>query len=117
MALLLKLQVEKAQDLVMSIRSELEQAVRERCDCTFSSIAIRGEKFSCETIGNVLATHLVYRAALNGSSDLLPASTAMKHIQDWVDSDGTLDYFLFRLRLTSTTKCKLSIQSMNERAC
>ena len=102
----------------MSIRSELEQAVRDRCDCPFSSYnAIQGENFSCDTIGNAVATHLIYRAVLTGGSDLLPANTAMEHIQDWVDSDETLNHSLFRLRLTGTSKCKLSIQSMNERAC
>ena len=103
--------------MVTSIKKELEQAVRERCDCPFSSTVVRDEKFSCETFGNVVATHLIFRAVLSGSDDLLPASRAMEHIQDWVDSDGTFDYFLFRLRLTSTKECKLSIESLNEKMC
>ena len=100
--------------MVVSIKESLEKATRSRCACNFSSSAISSERFSCQTVDNVLATHLTFRALLNGSSDLLPANTAMEHIQDWVDSEGAFDYYYFRLRLTSTRQCKLKIKSMNE---
>ena len=111
------MQIQKAGDLVVTIEKELEKAVKMRCNCDFTSSNIYSEKFSCQTIGNVLSTHLTYRAILNGSSDFLPVSTALGHIQDWVDSKGTIDYSYFRLKLTNTRRCKLSIESLDDKEC
>ena len=111
------LQVEKGRDLVTCIKRSLEQAVQERCNCPFSSTAIHSNHFHCQTIDNVLSTHLTYRAILNGTSDLLPASTAMEHIQDWVDAEGTIDYYFFVLNVMSTRQCTLRVKSLKEKQC
>lgn len=101
-----------------SIRKKMEQAVKEHCKCPFSSSAIYSEEINCPFGAEYgLASHVTYHAILNGTSDLLPASTALEHIQDWVDSEGSFRYNHYRLRMTSTNMCKLSINSFKEEEC
>ncbi len=96
----------------------MEDAVRKRCNCPFSSMVINSGEMSCPFVSDYnLSTHLTYRAILNGTSDLLPASRALEHIQDWVGTEGSFRYYQFRLRLADTSKCKLSIKSFREKEC
>ena len=104
----------------VSIKKEVEQAVSEHCHCPFSSTAIYAGEFSCQFTSCKdcdLATHVTYRAIINGTTDLLSATEMMQHIQDWRDSKHTLLYNVFRLRMKKTSECKLSIDSFEEDEC
>ena len=106
----------------MNIKKGMEKAVRERCDCAFSSSAIYSGEFSCQftSCSNSecdLATHVTYRAILNGTSDLLPANQLMQHIQDWRETRGSLLYNVFHLRLASDSECRVSINSLDDAEC
>ena len=103
-----------------NIKREVEKGVRERCNCAFSASAIHSGEFSCQFThcrNCNQATHVTYRAILNGTTDLLSAGQLMEHIQDWHESDGTLLYNMFRLRLASSDECDLVITSFKEREC
>ncbi len=105
-----------------SIKKEVEEAVRERCECDFKSTAIYSGEFSCRSSNCKsscsLGTQATYRAILNGTSDLLSAEEIMNHIEDWRESDCTLLYNnLFRLDLANKTECKLRIKSFKEKEC
>ena len=107
--------------LEAQIKSSVEKAVRERCNCDFSSSAINSGQFSC-VFGSSesecdLATYVTYRAVLNGTSDLLPADQLMGHIQDWRETRGTLIYNVFHLRLASNAECAVSVNSLEEAEC
>ena len=107
-------------DLEQNIKREVEKAVRERCNCAFSSSAIYSGEFSCQFTSCKglkcdLATYVTYRAVLNGTSDLLPANQLMGHIQDWQETEGTLLYNKLRLRLVS--ECDLNIDSFHDKEC
>ena len=104
-----------------SIKREVEEAVRERCECDFKSTAIYSGEFSCQSSNCKsscsLGTQVSYRAILNGTSDLLIAGEIMNHIEDWRETRGTLLYNLFRLRLAKKSECQLSIDSFDESEC
>lgn len=102
-----------------SIKRDVEKAVRERCECDFSSTAIHSGEFSCQFTsckpdGCELATTATYRAMLNGTSDLLTANQLISHLQDWHEEIGTLLYNVFRLRLVN---CTIPIDSFHEEEC
>ena len=101
----------KAIDLENSIKKDIELVVRKRCDCNFHSSAIYSGEFSCQTT----STEVIYRAIINGSSELLRASELTAFMEDWMINEGTLLYNKFRLRLAQT--CSLLIQSYNEPEC
>ena len=105
-------QVDKALDLESSIKRDVETAVRERCDCDFSSTAIYSGKFSCD-----LASHVTYRAILNGTTDLLTADQLMEHIQDWRETRGTLLHDIIYLSLSSDSECTVRISSFEDEGC
>ena len=105
------MQVSKAVDLENSIKKDIEQALRKRCDCDFGSTAIYSGEFSCQTT----ATEVVYRAIINGSSELRTATELVVYIEDWLQSEGTLLYNKFRLRLAQN--CTLHIKSFSELEC
>ena len=105
-----------------SIKKEIESAVRERCNCAFSSSAIYSGEFSCQFTSCKSecdsAAHVTYRALLNGTSDLLTAPQLMQHLQDWRGTGGTLLYNnIFRLKLASDSECSVSIQSIEDEEC
>ena len=116
MALITKLQVHKALDVEASIKRVLESAVRERCDCNFSSRSIFSGEFSCQSTSSLI-THVIYRATINGTSDLLTTNQIMKHIDDWRESRGTLLYKIFRLKVSSKSECPLTIDSFDDQEC
>ena len=102
----------------MTIKNEIENAVIERCNCAFSSSAIYSGEFSCQEScstcsGPALGTYVIYRARINGTSDLLTAPQLMQHIDDWRTDDGTLLYNFFRLRLSND--CDFKISSFKEK--
>ena len=101
-------QVDKALDLESSIKRDVETAVRERCDCAFSSTAIYSGKFSCD-----LASHVTYRAILNGTTDLLTADQLMEHIQDWCETT----HDIICLNLASASECTVRINSFEDEKC
>ena len=101
----------KAEDLEESIKDNIEQAIARRCDCNFESSAIYSGEFSCQTTTN----EVVYRAIVNGSSELLTANELVSHIEEWKTSEGTLLYNKFRLRLAQA--CSLRVESFNEPEC
>ena len=105
------LQVSKAVDLENSIKKDIEQALRKRCDCDFGSSAIYSGEFSCQTT----TTEVIYRAIINGSSELRTALELVVYIEDWLQSEGTLLYNKFRLQLAQN--CTLRIKSFSEREC
>ena len=104
-------QVSKAVDLEDSIRKDIEQALRKHCSCDFSSLAIYSGEFSCQTT----TTEVIYRAIINGSSELRTATELVNFMENWLRSDGTLLYNKFRLRLAQN--CSLRIESFSEQEC
>ena len=105
------LQMSKALDLEESIKKDIEQAVRKRCSCDFNSSEIYSGEFSCQTT----TTEVVYRAIINGSSELLRATELVTFMESWLRDEGTLLYNKFRLRLVQS--CSLHIESFNEAEC
>ena len=98
-------------DLERYIKSNIEQAIQGRCDCDFESSAIYSGEFSCQTT----TTEVVYRAMLNGSSELITAAELISYIDEWKTNEGTLLYNKFRLRLAQA--CPLCVESFNEVEC
>jgi hypothetical protein len=98
-------------DLETSIARDIEQALQQRCSCNFSSLAIYSGEFSCQTT----TTEVVYRAIINGSSESRTATELVDFMENWLESDGTLLYNKFRLRLTQN--CSLRIESFSEEEC
>ena len=104
-------QTAKAEDVEQSIKQNIEMAIHKRCGCEFDSSAIHFGEFSCQTT----STEVVYRAVINGTSELLRATELTSFIDDWKRSDGTLLYNKFRLRLAQA--CPLELQSFSELEC
>ena len=104
-------QVSKAEDLEESVKENIEQAVRQRCSCNFQSSAVYSGEFSCQTT----TTDVIYRAIINGTSDLLTAAELLGYVEDWQQNEGTLLYHKFRLRLSQ--HCPLQIKSFNDVEC
>ena len=113
------IQVDKARDLESSIKRGVETAVRERCDCDFSSTAIFSGEFGCRLTKCKadcdLGTYVTYRAVVNGTSDMLTAVQIIRHIETWRDIAGTFLHNVFRLELA--TKCRVEIDSFHEKEC
>ena len=57
------------------------------------------------------ATYVTYRAVISTKSTDLSVNLIMEHIQDWRESQGTLLYNMFRLRLASSEECDLITDS------
>ena len=100
-----------AQALQRSIKTEIEEAVQHRCDCDFYSSAIYSGEFSCQTT----TSDVIYRAIINGTSDLHTAAELLDYIENWRKTDQTLLHNLFRLRLSQD--CPIKISSFNEIEC
>ena len=105
------MQVSKAVGLEDSIRKDIEQALRKRCNCDFSSSAIYSGEFSCQTT----TTEVIYRAIISGSSESRTATELVNFIENWLQSEGTLLYNKFRLWLAQN--CSLCIESFSEMEC
>lgn len=105
------LQLSKAYDLEGEIKRNIEYVVQNRCHCDFSSSAIYSGEFSCRTSRNAV----MYRAIINGSSEILRADDVITYIEDWKRSDGTLLYKKFRLQLSQS--CPISFKSFSETEC
>ena len=101
----------KAEDLEESVKKNLEQAVRQRCNCSFESSSIHSGEFSCQTT----TTDVIYWAIINGTSDQRNATELLGHIENWRHNQGTLLYHKFRLRLSQ--HCPLQIESFDEVEC
>ena len=114
------MQLPKIKDLEASIKTQVEEAVRERCECDFKSVIYSGE-FSCRSSNCKsscsLGTQVTYRAILNGTSNLLTAGEILSHIEDWRESDGTLLYQFIRYDLSKKKDCQLEIHSFREVEC
>ena len=104
-------QVETANNLQRSIKREIQAAIRDRCDCNFYSYAIESGEFSCQTTN----TNVVYRAIINGKSNLRTADELLEYLDHWRKNDQTLLHDLFRLRMSQD--CPLKIDSFNEVEC
>ena len=91
----------------------IEKAVRQRCACDFLSFAIYSGEFSCRKS----KTSVVYRAIINGTSDLHTADELMDFIEDWRTNEATLLYNKFRLDIANKEDCHLRIQSFNDGDC
>ena len=109
--LCLLFQVSKAVDLEDSINKDIEQALRKRCNCDFSSSDIYSGEFSCRTT----STEVIYRAIINSSSESHTATELVNFMENWLLSDGTLLYNKFRLQLAQN--CSLCIKSFSEAEC
>ena len=105
------MQTAKAEDLEQSIKQNIELVMHKRCGCNFDSSAIYSGEFSCQTT----STEVVYRAVINGTSELHRATKLTSFIDDWKRSDGTLLYNKFRLRLAQA--CPLRLGSFSEPEC
>ena len=104
-------QVSKAEDLEESVKENIEQAIRKWCDCNFQSSSIYSGEFSCQTT----TTDVIYRAIINGTSELRTAAELLEDIENWRRTRGTLLYNKFRLRLSQ--HCPLQIESFDEVEC
>ena len=107
----INIQVSKAVGLEDSIKKDIEKALRNRCNCDFSSSAIYSGEFSCQTT----TTEVVYRAIINGSSESRKATELINFMENWLQSEGTLLYNKIRLRLAQN--CSLRIESFSEEEC
>ena len=107
------LQLEKAVEFDEWVKWNVERAVRQRCDCDFLSSAIYSGEFSCRKS----KTSVVYRAIINGTSDLHTADELMDFIENWRTNEGTLLYNRFRLDIANKEDCSLHIQSFNDEEC
>ena len=107
----LNIQVSKAVGLEYSIKKDIEKALRNRCNCDFSSSAIYSGEFSCQTT----TTEVVYRAIINGSSESRKATELVDLIKNWLQSEGTLLDNKIRLRLAQN--CSPRIKSFSEEEC
>jgi len=100
----------------------MEGAVRERCNCPFSSSAIHAGEFSCQFARNDSncnhASHVIYRGMLNGSSNMLSADQLIEHIHHWRATAGTLLYGnILRLKVASSEECRVKIESFEDEEC
>ena len=75
-----------------------------------SEMCIR-DRFSCQTT----TTEVIYRAIINGTSELRTAAELVSYIENWLKSEGTLLYNKFRLRLSQS--CSLHVESFSELEC
>jgi hypothetical protein len=103
--------VSKAEDLEESVKKNLEQAIRQRCSCDFQSSSIYSGEYSCQTT----TSDVIFRAIINGTSDLRTATELLDDIENWRRNQGTLLYRKFRLRLSQ--HCPLQIESFDEVEC
>ena len=99
----------KAEDLEESVKENIQQAIRQRCGCNFQSSAIYSGELSCQT------TTVIYRAIINGTSDLHTATELLGFVEDWRRNEGTFLYRKFRLCLSQHRP--LQIESFNEAEC
>ena len=74
-------------------------------------MAIYSGEFSCQTT----TTEVIYRAIINGSSESRTATELVNFMENWLQSEGTLLYNKFRLRLAQN--CSLRIESFSEPEC
>ena len=105
------MQAEKALTIANSIRKTLADNINKKCGCNFQVDAISTGDFSCQSTGS----DVVYRTVLNGTSDTVEASAAVKAISEWIDEDGTFVSDLRRLHVRSD--CPLHITSLAENEC
>lgn len=98
-------------EIESAIKQAIVKAVKRRCDCVFDTSAIQSGEFSFQTF----STDVIYRAILNATGLEYPATEFLKHVENWIESEGTLLYEKFRLRLVKT--CPLHIHSFNEVGC
>ena len=105
------MQASKALDLEESIKKDIESAVQHRCGCDFNSSAIYSGEFSCQTT----TTEVIYRAIINGTSDLHTAAEVFSYIENWLKIEGTLLYNKIRLRLAKN--CSLYVETFSEVEC
>ena len=68
-------------------------------------------EFSCHST----TTEVIYRAIINGSSESRTATELVNFIENWLQSEGTLLYNKFRLRLAQN--CTLRIESFSDLEC
>ena len=126
--MILFLQVSKAQELDESIKKNIEEAVSSRCNCPFKSTAIYSGEFSCQRqacssdnscgVSTTSVGTVLYRAVVNGSSDLLKATQILDYVEEWRESTGSLLHNnFFRLRIYRKKKCALRIGSFGDDEC
>ena len=104
----------QAYQLEDDIKESIETAIRKKCDCDFEQSAIYSGEFSCQTT----TTNVIYRAIINGTSDILTAPELMELIENWRTTGGTLLYnSKYRLRLAQKEACPLQIESFHDPEC
>ena len=112
----------------MSIKKKLEEAVSSLCNCSFQSTAIYSGRFNCQPQtcessdkcgpSSTVVGPVMYRAIVNGTSDLLTADQILDYIDSWREDTGTLLHNgVFQLGVYSKKKCALKIDSFNEKGC
>ncbi len=94
------------------IKNGLAAAIRERCNCGFSSSSIDTGEFSCQTT----ITEVVYRSRIIGTSNTFTASELLAFVEDWIATEGTFTVNDI-LRLRTSTECPLRIQSFHDPEC
>ena len=108
------MQNSQAYQLEDDIKESIEIAIREKCDCDFEQSAIYSGEFSCQTT----TTNVIYRAIINGTSDILTAAELLDLIENWRTTGGTLLYnSKYRLRLAQKEACPLQIESFHDPEC
>ncbi len=119
--------MEQTSSLDVSIATNLAQAVSSHCNCPFNSSRFHSGEFSClpttcssdgtcgvtsSYVGTVL-----YRAVVNGSSDLMTASQALQYVEEWREDTGSLLHSKLRLKLFKENECALNIESFFDDDC
>ncbi len=60
---------------------------------------------------------VLYRAVVNGSSDLMTASQALQYVEEWREDTGSLLHSKLRLKLYKKKECDLNIESFYDDDC
>jgi hypothetical protein len=104
----------KTKKLEKTIKDTIEEVVREKCCCDFEKTAIYEGEFSCHKSTKTV----VYRARINGTTDIINITDLIEHIEEWKSyKGGSLLHGKFRLKLATEKKCPLEVGSFDELEC
>ena len=105
------LQWRRTYKLEYAIKKNIEDVVRRECNCDFDSSEIYYGEFSCRTRRDAA----IYRAIINGSSEIERADKILEYIDEWKTIESTMRFGKFRLQLSSC--CPISFKTFSELEC
>ena len=93
------------------IRDGVREAIRQRCDCDFSTSDIVDGVFSCRNV----TTEVTYRATLRGRIDTDRAGRLRSQVRRFVQRGPAITYDTFLLWVDST--CPVNLSSLTDPEC